>query len=126
MSSKLKLKEVRPPMVQQIELKSTETKPSLNLEGFWEQDVWDMNHSPLSKFWRSKEVVKLSFDMNNQALKRELKWVFHRQFINKDWSPGNSGLRRDLKELTTWLNERNFTCGSFLDYPLEKWMSEFE
>lgn len=93
------------------------------LEGFWSNDVWDMQCCSIEDLSPKSSQRRLRFHCKSAAINGELKYVFRKKFVEGQWRSTQELTKVHL--LVKWLNSLKHLPLSLMEHDLEWWRRSY-
>jgi len=93
------------------------------LEGFWSNDVWDMQCCSIEGLSPKSSQRRLRFHCKSAAINGELKYVFRKKFVEGQWRSTQELTKVHL--LVKWLNSLKHLPLSLMEHDLEWWRRSY-
>jgi integrase len=93
------------------------------LEGFWSNDVWDMQCCSIEGLSPKSSQRRLRFHCKSSAINGELKYVFRKKFVEGHWRSTQELTKVHL--LVKWLNSLKHLPLSLMEHDLEWWRRSY-
>ncbi|MGC8561359.1 MAG: tyrosine-type recombinase/integrase [Phycisphaerae bacterium] len=93
------------------------------LEGFWSNDVWDMQCCSIEGLSPKSSQRRLRFHCKSAAINGELKYVFRKKFVEGHWRSTQELTKVHL--LVKWLNSLKHLPLSLMEHDLEWWRRSY-
>ncbi|SNT11743.1 hypothetical protein SAMN05421770_104243 [Granulicella rosea] len=93
------------------------------LEGFWSDNVWDMQCCSIEGLSPKSSQRRLRFHCKSAAINGELKYVFRKKFVEGQWRSTQELTKVHL--LVKWLNSLKHLPLSLMEHDLEWWRRSY-
>lgn len=93
------------------------------LKGFWGEDIWDMQRSPVQGLSPNANQRRLRFECKSPKLNGELKYALWKKYSEGHWTSTQELTKVHL--LVKWLNSLKLLPNSFMERDLEAWKSSY-
>jgi integrase len=93
------------------------------LQGFWANDVWDMQRCPVEGISLNTSQRRLHFGCKSPTINGELKYAFRRKFVEGQWTSTQELTKVHL--LVKWLNNLKHLPKSLMEHDLKWWRRSY-
>jgi integrase len=93
------------------------------LQGFWADDVWDMQSCPVEGLSPNASQRRLRFECKSRTINGELKYAFRKKFVDEQWTSTQELTKVHL--LVKWLNSLKRLPASLMEHDLEWWRRSY-